>query len=101
MSNIRHDKLTGKDYTYHNIPVDKKGHLTAVQCSKGFYKIFSENHNNPDASWYQGRFIGDSWAVFKWVKTGEKSGFYQQVSPWYSRFGNAVRKLTTVTKEEA
>ena len=101
MSNIRHDKLTGKDYTYHNIPVDKKGHLTAVQCSKGFYKIFSENHSHPEDSWYDGRFIGDRYAVFKWVNTTPSQGFYQQVTPWYSRFGNAVRKLIAITKEEA
>ena len=101
MSNIRHDKLTGKYYTYHNIPVDKKGHLTAVQCSKGFYKIFSENHSHPEDSWYDGRFIGDRYAVFKWVNITPSQGFYQQVTPWYYRFGNAVRKLTTVTKEEA
>ena len=101
MSNIRHDILTDKEYTYHNIPVDKKGHLTAVQCSKGFYKIFSENHSHPEDSWYDGRFIGDRYAVFKWVNTTPSQGFYQQVTPWYYRFGNAVRKLITVTKEEA
>ena len=95
---VRIDKVTGKVYTWNNIPVDKRGHLTAIECRKGFYKIVSQNHNHPEDSWYQGRFIGDSYAVFKWVKTGE-SGFYQQVSPWYVWFGNAVRKLYELTKE--
>ena len=99
MSNIRHDKLTGKDYTYHNIPVDKKGHLTSVQCSKGFYKIFSENHSHPEDSWYDGRFIGDRYAVFKWVNTTPSQGFYQQVTPWYYRFGYAVNRMFKLTRE--
>lgn len=96
---VRVDKVTGKVYTYNNIPADKEGKLISAQCRKGYYKIFSENHNHPEDSWYEGRFIGDRYAVFKWVNSSSEAGFYQQVSKWYNRFGNAVRKLQDIVKE--
>ena len=33
---IRTDKITGKQYTYRNIPLNR---LSSIQNSKGFYKI--------------------------------------------------------------
>lgn len=95
MSSIRVDKVTGKMYTYHNIPVGKQGVTSAIQCDKGFYVIYSENRKHPEDSWYNGRFIGDRYAVFKWVEEGM---FYQQVSIWYERYGNAVRALNKIAK---
>lgn len=47
--------------------------------------------------WYDDRFLGDEYAVF--VKV-EKCGFWQQITPWYCRVGNAVRRMTKISQEE-
>lgn len=99
MATIRVDKVTGKTYTYHNIPIDKKGTPTCIQCRKGFFKILNQNSRHPDDSWYEGRFIGDRYAVFMWINNGGESGFFQQVSPWYMKYGNAVRKMNELAKD--
>lgn len=91
---IRFDREKGKQYTYYNIPID--GRTTSIQNSKGFFKIMSESHNHPEDCWFNGRFIGDRYAVFQW---NELAKFYQQVSVWYSQFGKAVRKLEELAKE--
>ena len=91
---IRIDKVTGKAYTWYNIPIID-GSLTCIQNSKGLFMIMAENHSHPEDSWYEGRFIGDRYAVFR-----RSNGFFQQVSPWYERFGNAVRKLKNITEVE-
>lgn len=93
---IRVDKRTGKHYTWHNIPLGKNGHLTAIDSEKGYFVIRAMNHSHPEESWYNGEFIGDKYAVFKLVK----KCFLQQVTPWYSRFGWAVRMLFKIAKGE-
>lgn len=92
---VRVDSKTGKTYTFHNIPVTKEAVSTSGYKDGVYYKIISQNHSHPDDSWYNGRFIGDRYAVFEWVKTSAESGFWQQYSRWYNRFGNALRKLSS------
>lgn len=93
---IRVDKRTGKTYTWHNIPLrGRKGTLAAITSDKGHFVIQAKNCNHPEDSWYNGEFIGDEYAVFKWTGT-----FLQQVSPWYVRFGNAVRAMSKLAKGE-
>lgn len=86
---IRVDKKTGKQYTWHNIPLGKDDHVIAITSGKGHFVIQAKNCNHPEESWYNGEFIGDEYAVFKWTGT-----FLQQVTPWYKRFGYAVRMLS-------
>ena len=94
---IRKDKNTDIYYTYHNIPCGgknhRKGHIISIQNHNGFFKIFESNHDRPDYSWYDNIKVCSKYAVFKWVNTSIDNGFYQQVSPWYVRYGNALRKM--------
>lgn len=90
----RTDLTTGKKYFLNNIPV---GFLTAVTLPNGTQlKIFPENGTTD--CWYNGRFIGDRYAVF--VKTG---AMWQQISKWYNRYGYATRvmcRYKPLSKEE-
>lgn len=92
---IRKDKNTGVEYTYHNIPI---GRLSSVQNEKGFYKIFESNHRYPLDSWYNDVKVCGDYAVFIWVNTTPSTGFYQQISPWYMRYGNALRKMIELSQ---
>ena len=92
---VRTDVKTKKEYTYDNIPI---GRLNSIQNSKGFFKIFSQSKGHSDTQWYHGEFLGDYYAVFKWINTGRDSGYYHQVSKWYFRFGNAQRKMIELAK---
>ena len=84
------DIKTGRKYI-NNIP---EGRLTMVETVDGFkYKIMPMNINHQEDSWYNGRFIGDNYAVFKFVQPSMGTGFWQQVTKWYMNFGNAQRKL--------
>lgn len=77
---------TGRKYFANNIPV---GRLTAFMGVTGrYYKIFPENGTAD--MWYKGEFLGDRYAVFMKYR-----GVYQQISPWYEKYGNAVRYMTT------
>ena len=81
---IRLDVETGQLYNDGNIPM---GRICACKISGKVYKIFAQN--GTDDVWHNGKFIGDNYAVFV-----EANGFWQQVSPWYSRYGNAERYMT-------
>lgn len=82
---VKIDKSTGKKYFNNNIPV---GALTGMSTPDGrIYKIFPESGNSD--VWYHGTFLGDRYAVFR-----KCHGFWQQVSPWYCRYGNATRFMT-------
>ena len=100
---VRVDKNTGIWYTHHNIPLGKgtgkSGALTSIQKGGEYYIIDTLNHSHPEDSWYDGVFIGDMYAVFKWIKTGVDSGFYQQVTKWYYRYGWAKRRMLEMAKE--
>lgn len=96
MGNIRIDKETGRSYTYHNIPLGKRGCLTSIQAGGKYFTIRSENHHHPEDSWYEGKFIGDRYAVFQWINTSPEEGFYQQVSNWYVYFGRAVNRMRSL-----
>lgn len=92
---IRTDIETKKNYI-NNIP---EGRLSATTTADGRqYKIIAQNINHQDDSWYNGRFIGDNYAVFKYIKHEKSCGFWQQVSPWYCRYGNAERKMFQLAK---
>ena len=82
---VKVDESTGKKYFNNNIPV---GSLTAMATPTGIqFKIFPENGTAD--MWYNGKFVGDRYAVFRKV-----NGFWQQISNWYCRYGNAVRYMT-------
>lgn len=92
---IRTDIKTKKNYI-DNIP---EGRLNAITTPEGTqYKIMAQNKNHQEDSWYNGRFIGDNYGVFKYIKPDKGCGFWQQVSPWYSRYGNAQRKMCQLAK---
>ena len=92
---IRTDCKTKKQYTYFNLPIEE---ISCKQNKNGFYIIFNEKRTHPNDAWYNGTFIGDRYAVFKWIKTGIDSGFYQQMSKWYINFGWAKRKLHEISQ---
>lgn len=92
---IRVDVKTKKEYTHDNIPI---GRLNSIQNSKSFFKIFSQSKGHSDTQWYHGEFLGDSYAVFEWVNTSTTTGFYQQVSKWYMRYGDALNKMLKLAK---
>ena len=80
------------DYTRDNIPVGKLHALTTV--SGKHYRIIESNAQFPEDSWYHGKKVAGEYAVF--IDLG---GILQQVSNWYSRYGNAVRKMVALAKE--
>lgn len=89
---IRLDVETGKLYNSKNIPL---GILSGVATPTGKqYRIGSQNGNSD--VWYNDRFLGDNYAVF--VKV-EKCGFWQQITPWYCRVGNAVKRMIKISQE--
>lgn len=89
---IRQDVKTGVQYNEYNIPY---GRLNSVTTKTGErYSIIAMNSNHPDDSWYNGCLVSEKWAVFK--LTGN---IWQQVSPWYSKYGLAIRKLCSESKE--
>lgn len=65
--------------------IRQKG-IVAIDTEGNKYRIVAQNET--DDVWYNGRFLGTNYAVFKG---------WQQVSPWYKRQGWAVR----VMKERA
>lgn len=95
MTSLRRDKATGKWYTWFNLPIPC---TNAIQTENGYYIILAESHYHPETQWYNDTFLGDRYAVFHWNTTTKECGFYQQVSPWYERFGNAVRKMLSLAK---
>lgn len=103
MANIRVDKNTGIWYSHTNIPLGrgtgKSGAIVSIQKNGKYYKIMSLNAQHPDDSWYGDTFIGDMYAVFEWVNTSTTSGFYQQITKWYNRYGWAKRRLLELAKE--
>lgn len=94
---IRKDSKSGKLYTYRNIPFDR---LNSIQNENGFFVIYESNDKHPDDSWYEKIKVCGEYAVFKWVNTTPSTGFYQQVSPWYINYGNAINKMIKLAKGE-
>ena len=104
MATIRVDKNTGIWYSHDNIPLGKgtgkSGAITSVTINGTYYIISNLNHGHSEDSWYKDTFCGDNYAVFKWVKTGIDSGFYQQITRWYSKYGWAKRRLLEIGNKE-
>lgn len=83
--NFREDIKTHKKYTLTNIPI---GRLCGVRLNQTHkFRIFSMSNWNGVDRWYNGEFMGDEYAVFSWI---EQAHCWQQVSPWYVKFGNAL-----------
>ena len=85
---MRIDKKTGKKYTEHNIPVDKLNYIVIPE--KVQFCIMNENYGHESDVWYNGIFCGDRYAVFM---RSIDSRCWQQVSPWYVKYGTAERKM--------
>lgn len=84
------DAKTGRKYI-NNIPENS---ITAITTSDGtHYQIIAQNHDHMEECWYHDNFMGDHYAVFK-----TENGIRQQVSMWYFRYGNAVRKMFKLVK---
>jgi hypothetical protein len=93
---IRTDVKTGRRYI-NNIP---EGRINAITTSNGVrYKIITMNAHHQEDSWYDGKFIGDDYSVALYVKPDKGCGFWQQVSRWTARFGNAEREMFRLAKE--
>jgi hypothetical protein len=81
---IKTDCKTKKRYFANNIPV---GRLTTCKYPDGrYFKIFAENGTGD--MWYNGRFLGDRYAVFEQIR-----GTWFQASKWYSRYGYAIKVM--------
>ena len=104
MATVRVDKNTGIWYTHNNIPLGKStgksGAITAITINGNFYKIKTLYEGHSEDCWYNDTFCGDYYAVFEWVRTGIDSGFYQQITKWYSKFGWAKRRMLEIGKEQ-
>ena len=87
-SRMRVDKNTGKRYTEHNMPLDKCIHMVIPKVAQ--FKILNENYGHESDVWYDGIFCGDRYAVFKY---NLESHYWQQITPWYKRFGYAQGKM--------
>lgn len=85
---MRVDKNTGIRYTEHNMPYDKCIHMVIPKVAE--FKILNENYGHEHFVWYHDTFCGDRYAVFKRIY-GQQ--FWQQITPWYKRFGYAQRKM--------
>lgn len=85
---LKMDKETGKWYC-NNIPLGKKGVLSAIENNGVLYKVMPECRN--DDCWYNDRFLGTRYAVFKW--TGQ---FYQQITKWYAHFNKASKEMKKI-----
>lgn len=85
---MRVDKNTGKKYSDHNIPMNRT--FTVILPQVAIYRIMAEHHGYEQDVWYHNTFCGDRYAVFK-RKHGDR--YWQQITPWYKRFGYAQRKM--------
>lgn len=74
---------------------DEKNRLNGRLIRIGDYVILPMARH-PEDSWYKGCYIRDEWCVLE--NTGR--GFLQQISPIYSKYGNAVRFLEKKAKED-
>ena len=83
----------GNGYTKNLIPV---GRLSAIRTETGeIYKIFHEYDRHANDALYNGKLVVFSWGILKWNEYGK---FYQQVGKYYTRYGNAVRKMLKLAK---
>ena len=89
---MRVDKKTGKKYTSNNIPFRS---VTGITTHKGTFCIKNESTGHEQDTWYNDTFLGDRYAVFEY---NEQARFWQQLTPWYVRFGYAQRKLFELSK---
>ena len=87
---MRKDDVTGKQYTDHNIPIDR---IYACDTPNGKYNIMALSHNHPEDCWYNNEFLGDQYAVFHL-----ENGIWFQVSRWYCYFGRAQKCMFKLTK---
>lgn len=88
---LKMDKKTKKWY-YNNVQCGKLVEIKTV--SGNVYRIFALCKN--EDCWYNDEFMGTDYAVFKKIKNGN---FWQQISKWYMRYGDAVRCLSKSAKE--
>lgn len=86
MANIRCNSEGKIQYYCKNIPVG----FAPFRFKNYDFTIFAQNKNHVEDSWYNGRFIGDYYAVFR-KKDGDD--FWQQCGKWYSTFGRAYNRL--------
>ena len=85
---MRTDARTGKQYTVHNIPMNRT--FSVVLPQKAEFRIMNETYGHEEDVWYYDQFCGDRYAVFK--RTVDNK-VWQQITPWYYRFGYAQRKM--------
>lgn len=85
---MRTDKNTGKQYTEHNIPMDRVHIIVLPKVAQ--FCIMNEYYGHESDVWYNDTFCGDRYAVFKRTRDGM---VWQQTTTWYQRFGYAQRKM--------
>lgn len=72
-----------------NIPFNKDNiAIDGIVLGNKMYKIINQHRKAEDA-FYNGVFIGDNYAVALRID----NGFYQQISNWYMRYGDALKYL--------
>lgn len=91
------DVVSRKEYTVDNIPV---GRLHSVSVDGKHYCIRAMNAHHVDDVWYNGRFIGDQYAVFVRVPCDCGACFYQQLTKWYTYYGSAVKRMCKIANVE-
>ena len=87
-----------KTYSIVNIPV---GRLYYIAIDGEMYGIMAMNNKHANDVWYNGRFMGDNYAVFKAVHCEHCDAmFYQQISKWYSYYTCAVKCMCKIAGVE-
>lgn len=91
---IRQDVKTGKQYNEFNIPYGK---LNSIETPSGKrFAIKAMNSGCPENSWHNGQLVDERWAVFELIKN---RGFWQQVSPWYEKYGTASNRMVKLAQK--
>lgn len=92
---MQKDVRTGRYYTVHNIPMGRLNHLVIPRNAE--FCIMNENYGHESDVWYNETFCGDRYAVFK--RTVDTM-CWQQVSPWYVKYGTAERKMISLYNDK-
>lgn len=87
----RIDEVTGKMYNSKNIPLNR---VCACESNGVKYNIVAQGE--PGDYWYNGRFLGTNYAIFM---KAPNMMFWQQISPWYAKYGNAERFMLKRARE--
>ena len=98
---LRYDLITDNFYDLQNRPIGK---IQAIECDNGdVYKIFVDN-TSPLDSWTDkkvfdgilyGKFHGDYYTVYKYIKFEKSQGFWQPVTNAYLKYSTALDRLKT------